>query len=334
VDGRFGKSPLLEAAISIIDLEQIREACVKRAANALGGFAGYFKGVLHQLQSEGNENILPYRQLYGADVEGADLAEGPAVEEPFGAVGSAALERVAGGALVLAVGAELNVVQEEPSPTLDVGREAEEIEQRPGMTMIGVDEGEAEFIASRDFADEIRVAAGMDTDGGNKVGDQLGNLEADGAGFIDAAMSVGVDGFDRDAEGSAMLAMNGGGNNRGGEAGERSDLDDAARREDADERSEEKIIARADPTRMAAIVPVDHGVKKIELAGRGNFFRAAELLRELPIFNLELLKRLELADIERSGGAGRLVPLTQARDLPRELEAAASRPISHQIEIT
>ncbi len=52
---------------------------------------------------------------------------------------------------------------------------------------------------------------------------------------------------------------------------------------------------------MADIVPVDHGMKKIELAGRGNFPGVTELIRELPIFDLELLERFELADIEISG---------------------------------
>src|SRR5688572_16219625 len=155
-------------------------------------------------------------------------------------------------------------------------------------------------------------------------------------------MGVGVDGFDGNfgalfpARGRAgsMLAMNGGGNNRGGETGERSDLDDAARGEDADHRGEEKIIARADSPGMANIVPVDHGMKKIELARRGNFPRVTELSRELPIFDLELLERFELANVEISGCAGRPCPLTQLADFPREFEAAARRSIPNQFEIT
>ena len=131
-----------------------------------------------------------------------------------------------------------------------------------------------------------------------------------------------------------MLAMNGGGNDRGGETGQRADLDDATRREDAHKSGDEEIIARTNPARMADIIPVDHGMEKIELAGRGNFPRATQLVGELPIFDFKLFEGFEFADIEISGGACRLMLLTKAPDFPGELEAAAARPGPNQIDIT
>ena len=65
--------------------------------------------------------------------------------------------------------------------------------------------------------------------------------------------------------------MNGRGDDRGGETGERADLDDAPGRENADERGEKKIIPRADASRITDIIESDHLVKEIDLAGRGNF---------------------------------------------------------------
>ena len=201
------------------------------------------------------------------------------------------------------------------------------------MTVIGVDEGEAKFVLRCELADEIGVAAGVDADGGGEVWNQLGNLEADGAGLVDAAARVGIDRFDGDAIIAAMLAMNGGGDDRGGETGERAYLDDAAGRDDADERGEEKIIARTNPARMPDIIAVDHGVEEIELARRGNFSGMIQLGGELPIFDFELLERFEFTDIEVSRGAGRLSAVTQTPDFPRDFEAAAARPMANQIQI-
>lgn len=207
------------------------------------------------------------------------------------------------------------------------------------MTMIGVDEGEAEFSAGGDLADVIRFAARVNVDGGDKAGDELGNLEADGLRRVDAATGVGVDGFHGDAAAGrgrrgSMLAVDGGGNDRGGETGQRPDLNDPARSEDADERGEKKIIARADSTGMADIVPVDHGMKEIELARSGNFSRMAELSGELPIFDLELFEGLELADVEASPIAGGRDLLAHAANFPRKTEAPAWRRKPKQIEIT
>ena len=99
-----------------------------------------------------------------------------------------------------------------------------------------------------------------------------------------------------------MLAMHGGGNDRGGETGERADLDDTSGRQDADERGEEEIIARTNPSLMPNILAVDQGVEEIDLAGRRNFSGMIQLGGELPIFDFELLERFEFTDIEVSRG--------------------------------
>src|SRR3977135_1502522 len=117
----------------------------------------------------------------------------------------------------------------------------------------------------------------MESHAGNEVGNQIGNLESDGTRFIDAAMGGGVDGVDGNlaaAGGQAgsrerpMLTMNGGGDNGGGETGERANLDNAARCENADERGEKKIVPRADAAGITDIIEMHHLVKKINLSRR------------------------------------------------------------------
>ena len=68
-----------------------------------------------------------------------------------------------------------------------------------------------------------------------------------------------------------MLAVNGSGDDRGGTTGERANLNDAPRRKNADQAGEKKIVPRADASRITDIIESDHLVKKIDLAGRGNF---------------------------------------------------------------
>src|SRR3977135_2896930 len=169
---------------------------IKSAAGAFRSFAGEFERLPHQVQSKGNERILTLRQLDGSDVERSDLPEGPAFKEPFGAKRGSPFQFLSGVALSLPVGAELNVVQQNPAAAFDVRCETKHVEQRPRMAMVGVDKGEAKLAGRGDLAGEIRFAAGMDSHGGNEVGNQIGNLESDGTRFIDAAMGVGVDGVD------------------------------------------------------------------------------------------------------------------------------------------
>src|SRR5256885_13152837 len=121
-------------------------------------------------------------------------------------------------------------MQHNPAARLNVGREAQHIEQRPGMTMIGVDEGETELAWRRNLAGNIGFAAGVDAHSRDEVGNELGNLEADRARLVDAAMSVAVDGLDVYRAAIAMLVIDGGGNNCRGKSGQGSDLNNAADR--------------------------------------------------------------------------------------------------------
>src|SRR5207244_1559661 len=146
----------------------------------------------------------------------------------------------------------------------------------------------------RDLADEIGFATGVDADSGDEIGNQIGDFETDGARLVDAAMSMGIDGLDGDCGVTAMLTIDGGGDDRGGKTGERADLDNAPGRENADERGKKKIIPRADPAGIANIIEIHHGMEKIHLARRGDFAGMTQLFRELSVLDFELLERLEL----------------------------------------
>jgi hypothetical protein len=80
---------------------------------------------------------------------------------------------------------------------------------------------------------------------------------------------------------------------------------------------------------MADIVTVYHGMEKFELTWCGDFFGMTQFICELPVFDLELLERFKLADIEISSGPGSFVSLAQLPDFPREFETAAGRPLTN-----
>src|SRR5205085_6415107 len=114
----------------------------------------------------------------------------------------------------------------------------------------------------------------------------------------------------------------------GGKTGQRSDFNNAARREDAHQRREKKIIAGADAARIPGVLPFDHGAEEIELAGRRNFAGISQLGSELAILDLNLLERSEFTDVE-AGARGRpRIICERAFYYPDDLEAASagSRP--------
>lgn len=239
------------------------------------GFSCHFERLIHQFESKGKERACVWRQLEGADMEGADLAKGPAIEEPFGAVGIS-VDWLAGGAFNLAEAAELDVVQHNPAARLNVRSEAKHVEQRPGVTMIGVDESETEFAGLSDLPNDIGFAAGVNADGGDEIGNEIGNFETDRPRFIDDAVGETVDGIDADPGVIGMLVVDRGGDDGGGKPGKRSNLNNAARSENAHQTSEKEIVARADAARIADTVQVYHPVEKFHFAGRGNFSRVPE----------------------------------------------------------
>src|SRR4051812_14912213 len=112
-------------------------------------------------------------------MERTDFAKGPALEQPFGAVGRTAFQFLSGSALRLSVAAQLDVVQQDPTAWLQVWRQPKHIEQRPGMTMIGIDEGEPESAGRGDIANDIGFPAGVNAHCRNEVANQLGDLETD-----------------------------------------------------------------------------------------------------------------------------------------------------------
>lgn len=128
-----------------------------------------------------------------------------------------------------------------------------------------------------------------------------------------------------------MLAMNGSRNDRRRETSQRSYLDDSTRREDADQSGKEKIIARTDSSGISNIIEIDHRMEEIELAGRGNFSRIAELLGKLPILDLELLPVLEFADIEVTRIRRRRVGSQRLPDSANKMEASTGRAVTKKV---
>src|SRR5438067_394900 len=121
-------------------------------------------------------------------------------------------------------------MQYDPSSYLDIRRETEHIEQRPGMAMIGIDEGQAEFIACSQLTDEIRFPFRVHPHRRGEIRNQLRNLKANRPRLVDAAMGAGVDCLNHNAVTACMLTMDGSSDDGCRETGQRSDLDDATRR--------------------------------------------------------------------------------------------------------
>ncbi|MEY2499214.1 MAG: hypothetical protein QOD12_2770 [Verrucomicrobiota bacterium] len=143
------------------------------------------------------------------------------------------------------------------------------------MAVIGIDEGEAKFIAPPQLADEIRFPFRVHSHRRDEIRYQLRNLKANPARFIDAAMSAGIDCLNSDPVIASMLTMNGSSDDGRRETGQRPDLDDTTRRENADQSREKKVIARTDASRIADLIQVDHRVKEIEFTGRRNLSRVS-----------------------------------------------------------
>jgi hypothetical protein len=130
-----------------------------------------------------------------------------------------------------------------------------------------------------------------------------------------------------------MLAMNGGGNNRGRETRQGSDLDDAPRRKNTDQGGEKEVIAGTNPSRIPDIIQVHHGMKKIELARRWNFSGAPQDGGQGPVFDLEFLEGAEFANIEAIVGGTWRRSRRSTVHLAHELEPAAARRIPKGVEI-
>ena len=126
-----------------------------------------------------------------------------------------------------------------------------------------------------------------------------------------------------------MLAIDGGGDDGGRETGQRPDLDNPARRENAYQTSEEKIIPRTDAARITDVIEVHHFVKKFDFARRGDFSRMPQFLGQQAILDFKLLPVLKLADIETWVGSRQRIRARVSYFLG-DLEAASRGGIPEQ----
>ena len=137
----------------------------------------------------------------------------------------------------------------------------------------------------------IGFASGVNANGGDEIGNELGNFEADGTRRVSNAMGVAVDGLDVNfvaacGQAASMLVIDGGGNNGRRKSSQGSDLNNAARRKNADKTGKKKIIARANAPGITDVVEIDHPVKELYFTRSRNFAGMTELVGELPILNL------------------------------------------------
>ena len=131
-----------------------------------------------------------------------------------------------------------------------------------------------------------------------------------------------------------VLAMNGRGDDRRGETGQSSDLNDAPRRENTDQGREKKVIARTNSSRIPDIIQIHHRMEKREFARRRNFADAPQERREGRIFCLKFLERTKFTDIEALARGARQRARESAPQFPHDFETATGRRIPKGIEIT
>ena len=103
---------------------------------------------------------------------------------------------------------------------------------------------------------------------GGKVRNQPGNLKTGRSRFLDDALTAEVDRLHQDFIPVPVLPINGRGDYCRGKAGQRSNLNDAARRENTNEGREKKIILRTNSSRMPDILqaPPSHGENPVPRA--------------------------------------------------------------------
>jgi hypothetical protein len=168
----------------------------------------------------------------------------------------------------LAVRAQLNVIQDYPPCGLDVRRESNDIEQGPRMTVIGIDEGQTKFFPCSDFTNKFRAAPGVHSHGGGKVGNQPRNLKTRRLHFLDDALPAEVDRFHQDFIPVSVLPINGRDDYCRGKAGQPSNLNSAARRENTINGREKKIILPTNSSRVPCAIELHHLAEKIQFPGR------------------------------------------------------------------
>src|SRR4051794_2890198 len=173
----------------------------------------------------------------------------------------------------------------------------------------------------------------MDADGRDEIRNQLRNLEADRTRGVNTAMGMAIDGIDRYPRLRSMLAVNRGGDDRGRKTRQGSDLDDAARRKNADEAGQKKIIAGTDTSGIADIIPINHGVQEIHFSRRGDLAGISEFVSQLTVFDFELFEGFELAYIEGARGLTGACIGNKSPHVLHQLEAATRRRMPKQLEV-
>lgn len=225
-------------------------------------------------------------------------------------------------------------MQDYPPCILDIGREPDDIEQGPGMTVIGIDEGQAKFFPRSEFTDKIRVAPRVHSHGGDKVRNQPGNLKTSRSRFLDDALTAEVDRLHQDFIPASVLPIDGRGDYCRGKSGQRSNLNSAVRRENTNKRSQKKIILRTDSSRMPGLLQLYHRMEEIQFPGRWSFSNEPQACGEGRIFCPKLFERRNFSEIDAFAAHPRPWAAQMVPQFPKDMETAAPGRRSKSLEMT
>ena len=202
------------------------------------------------------------------------------------------------------------------------------------MTVIGIDEGQAKFFPRSEFTDKIRAVPRVHSHGGGKVRNQPGNLKTSRSRFLDDALTAEVDRLHQDFIPASVLPINGRGDYCRGKAGQRSNLNGAARRENTNNGREKKIILCANSSRVPGIFELHHRVEKIQLPGRWSFSHEPQDVREGRILCPKLFERRNFAEIDTLAANTRPRAVQIVPQFPNDLKTPAPGRGSKRLEMT
>ncbi len=112
-----------------------------------------------------------------ANVAAADFFEWPRLEQPLRSKGCAVLEGSAGRGHSFTSGAKVDVMNYDPAARLNEARHANQIQRRPRMLVICVDEYCFQFSGTRDLLDVASVFPSVDAGAVRQSWDNLRNRE-------------------------------------------------------------------------------------------------------------------------------------------------------------
>src|SRR6266567_6804881 len=227
-------------------LAQRAETLVEYASRGAGVLFHGLELDRHHAQRKRNECALFMRQLDRPDVPAADFAEWPMIEKPLRAVNPFPYDAVARFDCFASDRAQLDIVQHDPASAPDARRHPEQIKQGQRVTMVRVNKGHLQFVASGDLQDKSCIARDVQANQRYKFRKRLRNFETTRTYSVDGALDVDVDCINPARAVAAVPAGKRSRNNSCRKAGQRSDFDHALRSENADKGGQEKIIARPD----------------------------------------------------------------------------------------